>query len=105
MRVSVATALQTAARDELLDPAAVDRLAGVQVALRVTRDRVQEGELSRLPARLPELVEDRADDAVHLQHLLVAAVGLVHDRLPRIVREVEIPRRAGRVERRLAVRT
>ena len=52
--VTVAPAVVAGGGHELLDTPAVDGLAGVEVALRVERDQMQEGELPRLQARRPE---------------------------------------------------
>src|SRR5262245_10517313 len=89
-------------RDELLDAAAVDRLAGVEVALRVEHDAVQERELACLESRRAKPGEDLAAHAAHDVQDLVAAVGLEHEPLPIVLGEREVPGRARRAEPRRA---
>src|SRR5262249_44496138 len=99
--VAVALALAFVALDahELLDAPSVDRLAGVDVALRVDRVAVQVGELAGFVSRLAQVRDDRAEHAIHRVHDLVAAVDLEHVGLHRVVREAQVPRRARGAER------
>jgi hypothetical protein len=71
-------------RDKLLDAAATDRLAGVQVTLRVQGDRVQERELACLMARTSESADDRAQGAIEDVENFISAVGFVEERLARV---------------------
>src|SRR5437867_716988 len=64
---------------EFLNAPAVDRLAGVEVALRVERDAVQERELACLESGRAEPGEDRAQHAAHDVHDLVPSVDLEHE--------------------------
>src|SRR6266513_3553199 len=83
---------------ELLNAPAVDRLAGVEVALRVERDAVQERELACLEPGRAEPGEDRAQHAAHDVHDLVSSVDLEHEILRIVVGEREVPRRARSAE-------
>src|SRR6266487_6344630 len=87
-----------AAPRELLNAPAVDRLAGIEVALRVEHDAVQESELARLESRRAEPGEDRAHRAVHDVQDLVSSVDLEHEPLHMVVGEREVPRRARGAE-------
>src|SRR5207302_10551240 len=90
--------------DKFLDAPAAYGLAHVQVAFGVDGHHVQECELSRHVARPPEAVEDcvrrpeQRGPVVEDPHDLVAAIGLVHDGLLPVGREIDVPRRAGRAE-------
>src|SRR5258706_15189859 len=69
--VAIAAALALFAGDEFLDPPAVDRLAGVKIALRVLGDGVQERELAVLASWLAEPGQNAAGPTIHDQHLFV----------------------------------
>src|SRR6266700_3565147 len=91
--------------DEFLDATAADRFARVQIPLRVDRHHVQEGEVSGHVPWSPEPGEDRARRpeerglVVKDPHDLVSAVGLVHESLLPVGREIDIPRGPGGAER------
>src|SRR5439155_22745320 len=87
---------------ELLNAPTVDRLAGVEVALRVECDAVQERELACLESRRAKPGEDRAQHAAHDVQDLVPSVKLEHACLRVIVGEREVPRRARGAEPRCA---
>src|SRR5437879_6136296 len=87
---------------ELLNAPTVDRLAGVEVALRVECDTVQERKLACLESRRAKPGEDRAQHAAHDVHDLVPSVNLEHERLRVIVGEREVPRGTGSAESRYA---
>src|SRR5438067_10409549 len=72
--VTLAVAVVALDVDELLHATPVDRLAGVDVALRVDRVAVQVRELARLMSRLAQVRNDRAEHAVHGVQDLVSAV-------------------------------
>src|SRR5260370_22398258 len=80
-------------RDKLLDAAATDRLAGVQVPLRVQGDRVQERELACLMARTSESADARAQGAIEAVENLISAIGFVEAPLARGARTIEVPPR------------
>src|SRR5690349_2930503 len=87
---------------ELLDTAPVDRLAGVDVPLRVDRIAMQERELAGLVSGLAEIRYDLAGHPIHRMHDFVAAVDLEEVRLRGVVREAQVPRRAGGAKARRA---
>src|SRR6266704_2108074 len=102
LTVALAVAVVTLDVRELLHAAAVDRLAGVEVALRVEHDAVQERKLACLESRRAKPGEDRAHHAVHDVQDLVPSVDLEHQRLHIVVGEREVPRRARSAESRYA---
>src|SRR6185436_15801887 len=110
-------------RPELLHAAPVDRLTGVQVALGVDGDGMEEGEVARVVTRHAEPGEDVLGPGAALHggagrrlprerqlpvegpDDLVAAVDLEHEALLAVERELDVPGRARRAERhgRLAI--
>src|SRR5262249_6007156 len=81
--------------DELLDALTLVGLGRVEVALGVRRDRVHAVELAGLAAAVAErgeLLERVAQDHAHP---LVLAVGQEHELLVGILRERDVPHRAG----------
>src|SRR5437773_3541896 len=102
--VSVTIAIG-AAVDEFLDATAADRFARVQIAFRVDGHHVQEGEVSGHVPGPPEPIEDRVrrpeerGPVVEDPHDLVSAVGLVHESLLPVGREIDVPCGPGGPER------
>src|SRR6202011_1182272 len=87
---------------ELLDAPAANRLAHVQIAFRVDGHHVQEREVAGHVPGPAEAVEERTRRSgeggrmIESPQDLVAAVGHVHEGLPRLCREIDVPRRTSR---------
>src|SRR5438105_2726188 len=95
LTVALAVAVVALDMQELLDAASVDRLAGVDVTLRVDRVAMQERELrTAIMPRFAQVGDDRTARPFHGVHDLVATIDLEEVRLGRIVGEAQIPRRA-----------
>src|SRR5262249_33376071 len=84
-----------ALEDEPLGPLARVDFGRVDVALGVYRQIVHPVKLSGLPPVPPELAHDLAVVAQQGPDVIVLAVGVVEPGLRRVVRDVEIPDRAG----------
>src|SRR5438093_3318513 len=99
LTVALAVAVVALDMQELLDAASVDRLAGVDVTLRVDCVAMQERELrTAIMPRFAQVGDDRTARPFHGVHDLVATIDLEEVRLGRIVGEAQIPRRARRAQ-------
>src|SRR5262245_47711865 len=89
---SLAETRDESLRHEPLNAAATDRLADVEIALRVRGHGVREREVARLMTGSAESPQNRAQDAVEDPQNLVAAVCAVDVLLTLVGREVDVPR-------------